>query len=92
MIAYYVHDPKKEHDMIVLPEMGCSVQVTPELMTEFISVQPVFAKWSGDSCGDLMPEDFGTVVATREEQGDVCVLNQDLWQARMAHFLGHGQV
>ena len=89
MIAYYVHDPQKEIDVIVLPDMGCSILVTAERLTEFISVQPVFAKWSGDSCGNLAPEDFGTVIATREETGDVCVLDQDLWQACMDRFLGN---
>ena len=88
MMAYYVHDPKKENDVIIMPDMGCSVSVTAEILQEFISVQPVFAKWSGDACGNLAPEDFGTVIATREETGDVCVLDQNLWQARMDRFLG----
>jgi hypothetical protein len=37
MIAYYVHDSKKETDMIVLPDMGCSVAVDAERMETFIS-------------------------------------------------------
>lgn len=36
----------------------------------------------------MAPEDFGLVIATREERGDVCVLKMDLWQERMAHYLG----
>jgi hypothetical protein len=43
MIAYFVHDSKKEKDLIVLPDRGCSVEVTPQLMETFISVDPVFA-------------------------------------------------
>ena len=88
MIAYYVHDKKKDIDLIVLPEMGCSVAVDTARMEAFISVSPQFADWSGDACGELSPEDFGTIVATRQDRGDVCVVNHDLWRQRMAHHLG----
>ncbi len=88
MIAYYVHDSKKETDRIVLPDMGCSVAVDAARMEAFISVKPDFASWSGDTCGELSPEDFGTIVASRHEAGDVCVVNHDLWRQCMAHYLG----
>jgi hypothetical protein len=88
MIAYYVHDSKKETDLIVLPDMGCSVAVDAGRMEAFISVNPDFASWSGEACGLLSPEDFGTIVASRDEGGDVCVAKHDLWRRRMAHFLG----
>jgi hypothetical protein len=88
MIAYYVHDQKKDNDLIVLPEMGCSVAVDAARMESFISVKPEFAKWTGDACGELSPEDFGTIVATRDDLGDVCVVNHDLWRRRMEHYLG----
>lgn len=88
MIAYYVHDKKKESDLIVLPELGCRVAVDRARMEAFISVKPEFASWSGDACGELSPKDFGTVVATRDDGGDVCVVNHDLWRRRMAHYLG----
>ena len=88
MIAYYVHDSKKEIDLIVLPDMGCSVAVDAGRLEAFISVKPDFASWSGDACGELSPENFGTIVASRDEGGDVCVVNHDLWRRRMAHYLG----
>jgi hypothetical protein len=88
MIAYYVHDSKKETDLIVLPDMGCSVAVDAGRLEAFISVNPDFASWSGDACGELSPEDFGAIVASRDEGGDVCVVNHDLWRRRMTHFLG----
>ena len=88
MIAYYVHVSKKETDLIVLPDMGCSVAVDAGRMEAFISVKPDFASWSGEACGLLSPEDFGTIVASRDEGGDVCVVNHDLWRRRMAHYLG----
>jgi hypothetical protein len=87
MIAYYVHDSKKENDTIVLPEIGCSVVVDTEKMLEFISVHPEFAQWSGDRCAHLSPEDFGTVIAARNDRGDVRIIDQDLWRERMQHYL-----
>jgi hypothetical protein len=90
MLAYYVHDPKKRKDIIVLPEMGCAVPVTPERLEAFISPAPVFAQWSGDSCGRISPEQFGTVVATREDGGDVCILKEDLWRERMSFYMTGG--
>ena len=87
MIAYYIHDEKKNDDIIMLPDMGCAVDVDKERMEAFISPAPAFAKWSGNTCVDVKPEDFGTVIASREEGGDVCVLKQALWQARMEYYL-----
>lgn len=88
MIAYYVHDKKKKDDVVVLPELGCTVAVNRQRMEAFISVAPEFANWSGDSCRDLSPEDFGTVVATRDDTGDVCVVDHQLWRQRMEYYLG----
>lgn len=88
MIAYYVYDEKKEKDLVILPEMGCAVTVNETILAEFIGPTPMFAAWSGDACQIVSPEDFGKVIATREDQGDVAVLDQDLWQARMAYYLG----
>ena len=88
MLAYYVHDDKKKNDVIVLPDMGCTVSVDRERMEAFISVSPDFTTWPGDACSDLRPEDFGIVIATREDQGDVCVINHEIWRRRMEHYLG----
>lgn len=88
MIAYFVRDSKNEKDLIVIPDKGCSVEVTPQHMETFISVDPLFAGWTGDSCEDVAPEDFGTVVATRDDGGDVCVMDHELWKERMAYYLG----
>jgi hypothetical protein len=87
MIAYFVHDEKKNDDIIMMPAMSCAVTVDKEKLEAFISPAPAFANWSGSTCVDVKPEDFGTVIATREEGGDVCVLKADLWQARMDYYL-----
>ena len=90
MLAYFVHDPKKNEDVIVIPDMHCSVRVDPERFENFISAKPNFAQWSGDAC-ELPPENFGKVVATRDERGDVCVLDDDLWRGRVDCYSGGGR-
>ena len=89
MIAYYVHDAKKENDVIVIPDRECSTTVDRERLEAFISVDPVFASWSGDTCELVSPEDFGVVIATRDDGGDVCVMDQEKWRQRMEHYLGN---
>ncbi len=87
MVAYYIYDERKDEDIILVPDMGCAVTVDKAMMEAFISPAPVFAEWSGETCVDVKPEDFGTVIASRQEGGDVCVLKDRIWQARMDHYL-----
>jgi len=83
MLAYFVHDPKKSQDTIYLPDRGCFVPVDKAAMDRFIAVKPEFAAWTGTRCAVVAPEEFGTVVATRDDAGDVCIVRQDLWRERM---------
>lgn len=83
MIAYFVHDPKTDQDTIVLPDARCRVTVTPERFEKFISVDPDFSQWTGETCSDVVPEDLGTIVASREDNGDVCIFEDELWRKRM---------
>jgi hypothetical protein len=87
MLAYYVFDEKKENDTIVIPEMGCSIAVNADIFEKFISAEPDFTEWSGDACADVSPEDFGMVIASREDQGDVCVTNDEMWRKRMFFYM-----
>jgi hypothetical protein len=88
MIAYYVHDEKKENDVIIIPDRECRIPVDRQRLEAFIAVDPVFASWPGDACGLVSPEDFGVVIATRDDGGDVCVMDHKLWRERMEHYLG----
>ena len=88
MIAYFVHDSRKETDLIVLPDAGLSVTVSAHAFEGFISPQPDFSQWQGVACPDLDPNRFGKVIATRDDQGDVCVLDATLWEQRMRRHLG----
>jgi hypothetical protein len=89
MIAHFVHDRKKARDTIYLPDLGCFIPVDKNAMERFISVKPDFANWTGQACALVNPEEFGTVVATRDDQGDVCIVRQDLWRERMFANLGN---
>jgi hypothetical protein len=91
MIAYFVHDKKEHADTIVLPDLGCSVAVDETRLTDFISVNPTFKEWTGDACGLLTPEDYGTIVATRDDCGDVNVIKETLWHERLAYHFGSGR-
>jgi hypothetical protein len=91
MIAYFIHDKEKGRDTIYLPDLGCFVPVEKGAMERFISVQPNFAGWKGQACIFVRPEEFGTVVATRDDRGDVCIIQQDLWRERMFAHLGDPQ-
>jgi len=89
MRAFLVHDKNKDQDVMVLPEQDRLVDVNRQVMNDFISVQPVFSSWSGKEVKGLVPESFGQIVATREEKGDVCIVEASLWKQRMAFYLGN---
>jgi len=83
MLAYFVHNTQNRQDTIVLPEIGCRVPVNTERMQRFIAVNPAFSDWSGDSCAGNLPEAYGTIVAVRDDCGDVAVRHANLWRERM---------
>ena len=88
MKAYYVHDNRKAMDHIVIPERDIIMAVNRSVMEEFIGVSPKFDQMTGSSLNGLEPKNFGTVIATRDDQGDVCIENAALWQERMQSQLG----
>ena len=88
MLAYFVYNSSDDTDVIVLPEKECRIPADKKGLERFISVNPDFATWSGDSCSGMTPESFGTIVAIRDDCGDVSVRNSKLWRQRMAVYLG----
>jgi hypothetical protein len=88
VIAYFVYNEKDEGDIIVIPDLGCHVPVDAQRLQAFIAVRPDFKEWSGDACGHMAAEDFGTILATRDDCGDVNIVNEKLWRERMGHYLG----
>lgn len=91
MIGYFVHNKKDQTDTLVFPELGCSMPADEAGLKNFISVNPNFKELSGDACGPRQPKDYGTIVATRDEGGDVSVVKKALWQERLNHYLGIGR-
>jgi len=89
MRAFLVHDQNKNQDVVVLPEIQRLVRVDQKVLNDFISVHPEFSKWTGEAVKGLPPETFGQIVATREEKGDVCIVDANLWQKLMTLYLGN---
>jgi len=50
-------------------------------------VEPDFSKYAGDPLNETPPEALGVIVATRESDGDVCIVEEALWQQRMLFHL-----
>lgn len=87
MKAFFVHDQETDKDMMVVPETDSLVTVDRSVVEEFIGVSPDFSKYSGDRLGVQAPESIGLVVATRKSDMDVCIIEEALWQQRMAYYL-----
>lgn len=87
MQAFYVYDEKKDTDTMVIPEKDCMVPVDRSLMENFIAVKPDFSQWQGQPLNGLPPDAIGQVLATRTEDGDVCIVEMEQWHERMAVFL-----
>lgn len=85
MIAYYV--TKKAYDSIVLPQAGRFCQVDAALLRRFLADSPDFANWPGDDLEGLKPEDFGTVIATREDDADPVIRDQETWNQQVLKIL-----
>lgn len=88
MKAYFVHDDKKQQDLMILPEADRVCTVDRPIMADFIAVTPNFSQWTGEALNGLSPDTFGSVLATREDDGDVCVIDLPRWQQRMGFHLG----
>lgn len=88
MQAHLVHDAKKEHDVLILPEADRLIQVDRRVLEDFIAVRPDFSQWTGTPLNGLPPRAFGRIIATREEKEDVCIVDEPLWHRRMAFHLG----
>ncbi len=88
MKAYFVHDAKKQKDLMIIPEKDRVFAVNHHIMADFIAVAPNFSQWTGESLNGLPPDTFGSVLATREDDGDVCIIDLSLWQQRMGFYLG----
>ena len=83
MRAYYIYDEKKDRDYIAIPETNVLADVDRSKISEFIAVRPDFNRFQGSSLNAMQPAAFGRIVATRDDDGDVCVAEAGLWRQRM---------
>jgi hypothetical protein len=88
MKAFFVHDKKKQSDLMVVPETDTMIAVNQKILEEFIAVTPDFTKYPGEHLNRLPPDTLGIVVATRKSDGDVCIIEEALWQQRMVYHFG----
>lgn len=86
MIAYFVHNSETDTDTVYLPERQRCYTVNSTRAMEFIAAEPDFTSWTKGI--EIPPEDFGGVIAFRDNKGGMIVLNEELWQQRLAAHLG----
>ena len=92
MIAYFVHNNETKTDTIYLPGRECCYTVNRSRMAEFLSQDLDFQNPSSDICIDVPPEEFGGVIALRDENGELRVLNPELWRLRLTAFMGNDTI
>ena len=88
MRAFFVYDEKKDKDLLVIPDIDVLAEVDRSVMELFIDVKPDFASIRGSRLNQLSPKAFGRIVATRDDDGDVCIAEPGLWSERMQFHLG----
>lgn len=88
MRAFLVYDVKKDKDLLVIPDTDVLAEVDRDIMAIFIDVKPDFAAIKGSRLKQLSPDAFGCIVATRDDDGDVCIADPALWPDRMRFHLG----
>ncbi|HEY9855090.1 MAG TPA: hypothetical protein V6D05_05080 [Stenomitos sp.] len=81
MIGYYV--TQRQQDTVVIPEAGVAQRVDRAVLRRFLADDPEFGTWEGEALGGRKPEDFGTVLATREEEAPPTILDQAHWNERV---------
>ncbi|MEJ2040560.1 MAG: hypothetical protein P8X55_16770, partial [Desulfosarcinaceae bacterium] len=79
---------KKDKDYIVVPDTDALAAANRSNMAIFIDVKPDFTQIQGDPLNGMAPDAFGRLVATRDDDGDVCIADHQLWPERMRLHLG----
>lgn len=86
--AYFTHN--NAYDSIVIPETGQALMVGLQgrgvELRDFMADDPgdFASDWSGADVDEGMtPEDYGEIIATREQDGPVLVLDAERWAERL---------
>lgn len=88
MRAFFVYDKKQDKDFLVIPDTDVLAVVDRSVTEIFIDVKPDFTSIKGSRLNQLSPEVFGRILATRDDDGDVCIAEPGLWPDRMRFHLG----
>lgn len=81
MIAYFV--TLRNQDTVVIPAREVAQPVDRTILRSFLAEDPDFATWQGEPLAGRKPEDFGKVLATREDGAPPLILDQELWNQRV---------
>ena len=80
---------KKARDTIYLPDQGCFVPVEQHRHGTVHFGHARFRQLDGPGVYLRHTRRVRDLVATRDDQGDVCIARQDLWRERMFANLGN---
>ena len=83
-------DKKKKNDegeFIIIPETDQVVTADSQSLKEFISPSACFKTWIGMHHEDVKPEDFGKVIASRDDDGDIRVIDEEVWKKVMLTYI-----
>jgi len=86
MIAYCVE--KDGTPMIVIPDTDQVLPLDQNRLEAFISVSPCFKGWIGTHHENLDVKDFGILIATRDDDGDITLQDGPRWQKLLESCLG----
>lgn len=81
MIAYYVS--QRQADTVVIPDVQVAKRVDRAVLRHFLAEEPGFEAWQGEPLAGRSPEDFGTVLATRDDAAPPTILDQAHWNERV---------
>lgn len=81
MTGYYLS--KGHQDTVVVPERGLATRVDRAVLRQFLADDPEFSTWQGEPLGGRPLEEFGTVLATREDAAPPTIMDQARWNDRV---------
>lgn len=81
MIAYFV--TQDNQDTVVIPDRDVVRRVDRSVLRHYLADEPDFESWQGEPLAGRAPADFGTILASREDEAPPDILDQALWNHRV---------
>jgi hypothetical protein len=73
-------------EFILIPETEQVITADKENTKAFVAPSPCFKTWIGVHHENLSPEAFGKIIASRDDEGDVAVKDDEAWRKVMSAF------